>query len=203
MPRRDQKVINVFTRADITRLLAACARPAGDHYPWLAERDKTLIMLLLDTGIRASEVCELTLAEHACGWANPYIKVFGKGRKERRVGLGVRARQRLHRWIYRYRRRTGLPDRLCGPRPAAAGQEGLEALLRRLKEETGITGVRCSAHDFRHTFAFTFLANGGDVMRLSRLLGHTSLAVTLWLPGGVSVARRPARRGDVLDSMNA
>lgn len=208
MPRRDQHVIAVFTPQDITKLLAACARPRVsmggqvDRYPWLAERDRTIIMLLLDTGIRASELCTLTLANTHVDRADPYILVEGKGRKQREVGLGVRARQQLHRWMYRSRPDCDTPTVFVGRDRQPLDRKGLDALLRRLKEASGVTGVRCSAHDFRHTFAFTFLANGGDVMRLSRLLGHTSLAVT----SGYLAAfqSRDARRGavSVLDSMD-
>jgi site-specific recombinase XerD len=198
MPRREQRVIPVFTPTQITQLLDACARPSHDLYPWMAERDRTILMLLLDTGIRANELCGLALADVHLDRHDPYIKVLGKGRKEREIGLGLRARQQLHRWIYRYRPADTPPDT-----PAvfvtrdrrALDTEGLTAILARLKTATGITGVRCSPHDFRHTFAFTYLQNGGDVMRLSRLLGHTSLAVTSGYLGAFQ--SRDARRGSV------
>ena len=56
--------------------------------------------------------------------------------------------------------------------------KGLDDLLYRLRDRAGISGVRCSAHTFRHTYAFNFIKVGGDVLRLSRLLGHTSVLVT-------------------------
>jgi integrase/recombinase XerD len=197
MPRREQKVIPVLTADDIRRLLAACERPKGDLYPWMAERDRTILMLLLDTGLRAGELCGLEIADVHLDRSDPYIKVTGKGRKEREIGLGITARQQMHRWLYRYRPDTAPDTRaVFNTRDRAAlDAKGLAALLRRLKEAAGITHIRCSPHDFRHTFSFSFLAHGGDVMRLSRLLGHTSLAVT---SGYLSAFQsRDARRGSI------
>ena len=74
----------------------------------MAGRDRTILMLLLDTGIRASELCGLTLDAVDLDRHDPYIKVLGKGKEEREIGLGVRARQQLHRWLYRDR--SDAPD---------------------------------------------------------------------------------------------
>jgi site-specific recombinase XerD len=55
---------------------------------------------------------------------------------------------------------------------------GVDQLLDDIKKRTGITGVRVSAHTFRHTFACTYLEQGGEIYKLSRLLGHSSVEVT-------------------------
>jgi site-specific recombinase XerD len=55
---------------------------------------------------------------------------------------------------------------------------GVEQLLQQIKEEAGIEGVRVSAHTFRHTFARMFLERGGEVYKLSRLMGHTDVKTT-------------------------
>lgn len=70
-----------------------------------------------------------------------------------------------------------------------------------MKCATDITGVRCSPHDFRHTFAFNYLANGGDVLKLSRLMGHTDITVTAGYLKAFTA--RDARRGyvSVLDTL--
>jgi site-specific recombinase XerD len=55
---------------------------------------------------------------------------------------------------------------------------GVEQLLERVKEQAGIQGVRVAAHTFRHTFARMYLDQGGDVYKLSRLMGHTDVKTT-------------------------
>jgi hypothetical protein len=58
---------------------------------------------------------------------------------------------------------------------------GIEQMLREIEKRSKITGVRVSPHTFRHTFARMFLENGGDVYKLSLLLGHSSVWVTIIL----------------------
>jgi site-specific recombinase XerD len=183
MPKRERKVIAVFTRQQIDALFAACERPGDTQYPWLAERDRTILMLLLDTGMRASELCGLTLdtvhLEHGVARDDAYLTVMGKGRRQRECPLGQRGRRQLHRYLHRFRPHVlGETHIFLGRDGRPLDNKGLGAVLYRLKHLSGIEGVRCSPHDFRHTFAYTYLANGGDVMRLSRLLGHTDLATT-------------------------
>lgn len=178
MPKREQRVIPIFTKRQIDQLFAACERPGDQQYPWLAERDKTILMVLLDTGIRASELCDLNLDRVILDRQNPYIVVNGKGKKQREIGLGVRCRQQLHRYIHRDRPQTTHPQLFLTRDRQPLDPKGLAAFLYRLKKLTGITGVRCSPHDFRHHYAYHYIAQGGDVLRLSRLLGHTDLATT-------------------------
>ncbi|WP_161977353.1 tyrosine-type recombinase/integrase [Dictyobacter kobayashii] len=55
---------------------------------------------------------------------------------------------------------------------------GVEQMLEEVEKRSGITGVRVSPHTFRHTFARMFLENGGEVYKLSLILGHSSVLVT-------------------------
>ncbi len=57
-------------------------------------------------------------------------------------------------------------------------RNGLDQALYTLRDKAGVEGVRVSAHTSRHTFSFNFLKATGDVYRLSKLLGHSSVAVT-------------------------
>jgi integrase/recombinase XerD len=57
-------------------------------------------------------------------------------------------------------------------------KSGVERFLLLLKDKVGVTGVRVSAHTFRHTFACTYMENGGEIYKLSRLMGHSSVEVT-------------------------
>jgi integrase/recombinase XerD len=55
-------------------------------------------------------------------------------------------------------------------------ENGVQQMLRRYGKKAGITGIRCSPHSFRHTFAKNYLMNGGDIFSLQKILGHSSLA---------------------------
>src|SRR5260221_9729170 len=100
MPKVEQKVIEVFTPQQIAALFRACEE---DELPWLVERNKAILAILLDTGIRASELTDLTLERVHIALDEAYLVVNGKGRKQREVGLGKKSRNLLHRFISRYR----------------------------------------------------------------------------------------------------
>lgn len=195
LPKREQKVIAVFTDDQLDRLFAACEQP----------RDAAILAVLLDTGVRAAELCSLTLDNTHFTPEGAYLLIRGKGRKEREVPLGRKARQRLHRYIYRSRPRTTsravfVSAQTSGPLTPF----GLDELLYRLRDRAGrehFTGIRVSAHTFRHCFAVRSLEAGVDLYRLSRLMGHSSVAVT---EGYLkAVTSRQARQGvaSVLDSL--
>jgi len=176
MPKQEASVITPFTRDHINRMLRA-AREQEDTS--LAERDEAIIYLLLDTGIRASELLGLTLENTHLDHEDAHIRVLGKGSKWREVGLGRTSRKALHRYIHRFRPNSTAPQVFLSRRGESLTVEGIDHMLYRLRERGDITGVRCSCHTFRHTYALQYISSGGDVVRLSRLLGHTSLAVTM------------------------
>ena len=55
-------------------------------------------------------------------------------------------------------------------------KSGIQQIIRRYGKKAGISGVRCSPHTFRHSFAKNYLLNGGDIFSLQKILGHSSLA---------------------------
>jgi len=199
MPKVDEKVIEILTPEHIKALFAACEK---EYNYILTCRDKAIISVLLDTGIRASELINLTLN---CCFLEPYdayLKVFGKGRKEREVGLGKHARTALHRYITRYRK---------GPKEEThvflnrSGRQltvsGLDRILLRLKEWARITNIRVSPHTMRHTYAVIYLLNGGDVYVLSRLMGHYRVEVTETYLKAVKGRQARKQGASVLDTL--
>jgi integrase/recombinase XerD len=104
MPKVEIKVIEVFSPEQIKDLLEASKKEFNEQ---LQVRDKAIIAVLLDTGMRANELCSLTL-DHVFLSTNPkeqsYLKIHGKGNKWREVPIGNTARSALHRYITRYRR---------------------------------------------------------------------------------------------------
>ncbi len=133
-------------------------------------RDRAILLLLLDTGLRVSEAAGIQLGDlHPDG----SVKVMGKGAKERIVPIGSTARGAIVRYIGQ--RGPGTPDApLFLGRRGALDWRGMQQVLKRLKTRAGVTG-RCSLHSLRHTFARSYLVNGGDVFSLQQILGHTTL----------------------------
>lgn len=176
MPKRDQKVIAVFTPKEIDSLLRACRDPENPEH---AARDKAILTLLLDTGIRATELCTLELDRVTFSMTDAHIIVNGKGRKQREVGLGRNSRLALHRYIHELRPAVNHNFVFVTRYGTRLHRPGLEAILLKLQKRTGLEGLHVNPHKFRHTFAFLYMATKqGDMLRLSRLLGHTSVTVT-------------------------
>ncbi len=197
VPKLEQKTKPTLTVDEIARLYVACKK---EHATQLAARDTAILSVLLDTGVRASELCGLVLKHVHLHPQDSYIMVLGKGRKEREVGLGTRARIDLHRYIRQYRKYARPDDAVFLSRYGEPlTRNGLDQILYRLKE-WGDVKTEGGAHLFRHTYATMYLTSGGDVYKLSRLMGHNNVTTT---EGYVrSMAQRDARKGSsVLDSL--
>jgi integrase/recombinase XerD len=174
IPRPPRKVIPTFSDFHIQELLNVIDTRKAEGY-----RDYAIILTLLDTGLRVSELCGLKLSNL---WLEDgMLKVLGKGNKERLIPVGKHLQRCLWRYINFYR-----------PEPAGAkcdflfltregrplNKDRVEKIITRYGEKAGISGVRCSPHTFRHTAAIRFLRNGGDVFSLQKILGHASLEMT-------------------------
>jgi len=199
MPKVEQGVIEVFSAEQLQALLAACGR---ESYQRLVTRDRAILSVLVDTGIRASELCGLTLDNAFLDPNDAHLKVFGKGKKWREVALGRRSLTELRRYITRYRHGGKDEQHVFLNRYGAPLTVwGLDQLIDRLGEWASITGVRCSPHTFRHTYAVLYLLGGGDIYSLMRLMGHTSVRVTERYLRAMQA--RDARRGtSVLDQLS-
>ncbi|MFA6318490.1 MAG: tyrosine-type recombinase/integrase [Elusimicrobiota bacterium] len=139
-------------------------------------RDYAIMCFLADTGARLSEALALKLGD--VDMAGGTARLLGKGRRERLVAFGSAARTALLAWLRA--RGEGKPeerlfvDRFGGPLTRGAfGQR-----FRRLARAAGVYTRRLSPHALRHFFAIQFLRNGGGVLQLQRLLGHSTLAMT-------------------------
>ncbi len=166
----------------------------------LVARDRAILSILLDTGIRANELCSLTLDKVHLDTQDAYITVHGKGNKWREVGLGKQARTALYKYIHRYRTASKDNDYVFLSRyKVKMTPTGLNQILYRLADWAHVEG-RVSAHVWRHTYAMQYLKNGGDVYKLSRLLGHVGISITENYVR--SLSQRDARIGQsVLDSL--
>ncbi len=162
-PRRQRKVIAPLSDDDIRRLLRACPRGT-----LLGERDRLIFLLLLDTGLRRSELLGLRLAE--LDLSDRVLLVRGKGGRERRVSFGDAVADALGRFLAEWRPAGAV---FTSERGQALRPAGLRRIIARRGAHAGIAGLH--AHRFRHTFALRYLEGGGDVFTLQRLLGHSTL----------------------------
>jgi site-specific recombinase XerD len=186
-PRPEERAIVPYSQGDVERMLAATESMAAYERGGVAVkqarptalRDQAIILLLLDTGLRASELCGATVG--ALDLQNQRLRVMGKGSRERVVALGVRTCKAL--WRYLALRQAEGKLQADEPLFTAYGR-GWESLSRnalgKLKLIRGLGDAsevvpRAGVHRFRHTFAIAYLRNGGDVYTLQRTLGHSSL----------------------------
>ncbi len=102
------------------------------------------------------------------------IRVMGKGSKERIVPLGATARRALLRYVAERGAARAADPLFMGRRGVPLCRKSIHAAIASLGRRAGVT-TRCSPHTFRHTFARSYLVNGGDVFSLQQILGHTTL----------------------------
>jgi site-specific recombinase XerD len=172
--RADQ--VQPFTDEQVKALIAAARRTKNPL------RDEALLLLMLDTGLRASEVSALRCQD--CDLTALQVAVWsGKGGKARHVPFSRDTRKTLYAYLRSRVLDHGDRDAplFAGERGTGAGDAikrgGLLRIFRRLARAAKVDGVRCSPHTMRHTFAVSFLRAGGNVFTLKMMLGHESLAM--------------------------
>ncbi len=171
VPKPPKKVITPFSEDQIRVLLSVI-----DTRSPLGFRDWAIILTLLDTGIRVTELTELKLEEVSL--VQRCLKIHGKGNKERIVPIGISVQRALAKYINKYRPKPTYPlsDNFFLNRDGLPlTSNGIQSIIERHATKAGIQGVRASPHTFRHTFAISYLRNGGDVFTLQRILGHETL----------------------------
>ena len=152
-PRHPQLLPRALSGEDVRTLLDSC--PTG--------RGRLLVLVPLDTGLRLSEVAALRKSDLA-----ETVRVLGKGSKVREIPFSPDLVSQLR----------GLGDGRhiwMADDGAPLSRAGVKTAYRRL---FAVSGVRGGAHSLRHTFATEYLRNGGDLYRLSRIMGHSSTRIT-------------------------
>lgn len=168
--KEQKRVIDTFTSEQLEAVLSACGR---DFY---GTRDRAVILTLLDCGLRASELCGLTL--DAVDWSEQTFRVIGKGDRERIVPFGHGVRQSLGVYLAKRGEKLQTPYLFVTHFGERLDRYRLRDVIQRRCREAGVTGVRCSPHTLRHTCAVSYLRSGGDTFTLQNLLGHCSQVMT-------------------------
>jgi integrase/recombinase XerD len=173
-PRQWQRLPQVLTQAEVERLLQA-----PDTSKPLGKRNAALLEVLYATGLRASELVGLTLDD--INTVGAYLKVRGKGGKERLVPIGEMAAVQLDDYLLNGRPRLVRERRAVAlfVNRSAVGltRQGLWQIVKRYVRQVGITKP-ISPHTLRHSFATHLLEGGADLRSLQHLLGHVDIATT-------------------------
>jgi len=169
-PRAERVLLEVLSRDQIERMEMTAS----------SERDKLIVRLLADTGIRASELLRLRVSDLIERDRQQHLRIRGKGSKQRLVPI-PRLAGRLRRFI-RGRGEQDTERLFLGlhRRPGGSRQpltlSGLQKMIRSLAREAGIT-TRVYPHLLRHSYATWALSKGMSPIQLADILGHASLVM--------------------------
>ncbi len=174
LPKVPKTLIKTLTIEQIRLLLKTI-----DKNSPVGARNYCILMLLIDSGMRISEVIGIQIAD--LNLSKSIVKVIGKGQRERLIPFSQITSKELLRYIKHYR-----PD-LCKLTstylfPASYGHHvagnPIQQAIKRLANKAKLYDTKCHPHIFRHTFATMFLAKGGNAMVLKDIMGHESVQTT-------------------------
>ncbi|MFC1870817.1 tyrosine-type recombinase/integrase [Chloroflexota bacterium] len=170
-PRLPQVMVDTLSDEEVTSIMAS-----QNHSTINGSRNLAIIALFLDSGLRLSELVGLKARDvHP---EDQYVKVMGKGSKERMVAFGSTARNALLNYAVHFRgepAHPGVEEFFLNIDGYAMSNEGVRSMLFRTSVAAKVP--RLHAHLCRHTYATNFLINGGNVLLLKQNLGHTTLAM--------------------------
>jgi integrase/recombinase XerD len=173
-PKFRRKLPQTLTATEMEKLLAA---PTGqDAY---AVRDRAMLELFYSSGLRISELCGLTLQQ--VDLEHGFVRVFGKGSKERIVPLGGKAKDAVHAYLLSSRAvlakpRTG-SELFLSERGKAISRKTLWTIVTHHARRAGLT-KHVKPHLLRHSFATHLLGGGADLRAIQEMLGHASIGTT-------------------------
>ncbi len=173
-PKLVRKIPGTLTPAEVGRLLAAPS--GGDAY---ALRDRAMLELFYSSGLRVSELSALTLQQ--VDLEHGFVRVFGKGSKERVVPVGSKACAALGTYLDAARRRFVKPrtgsELFLSERGTAISRKMLWVLVKKYAKRAGIARP-VKPHLLRHSFATHLLSGGADLRAIQEMLGHASIGTT-------------------------
>ncbi len=175
LPKVPQYVVNTLSQEQLERLLKAIdsTTPLGMKY-------YCVMLLLLDTGMRVSELVNINI--DSVDLKRDFIKIMGKGQKEREVPISRFTRKTLLKYIRSVRESLCAGESLYLFPENGGGRisvNSVQQYLRRLGKRVGLDDAKCSPHIFRHTFATQAVANGANMITLKNIMGHASLQTTI------------------------
>ncbi|MDR3676569.1 MAG: tyrosine recombinase XerC [Acidobacteriota bacterium] len=179
-PKVDKTLPRIMTEEEMNNFLNRMAEAAPDGEPMM-KRDRAILELLYASGLRVSELAGLDLRSISFG--DGMLLVRGKGRKERIVPFGSKAKTALNDYlpirekILKEARKTGETAVFLNTKGARLTTRSVDRILKKCMRAFG-PNVKASPHSMRHAFASHLLTEGADLRSIQEMLGHKSLATT-------------------------
>lgn len=191
--RYERRTIAYLTHAEIEALIAT-----PDPTTWFGRRDRTLLMLALQTGLRVSELVNLTCGDVVLG-TGAHVRCVGKGRKERATPLRSDCEQTLRSWLHERGGRDNDPL-FVTIRGTRLSRDAIERLVREhassaIERCPSLRGKRVTPNVLRHSAAMELLQNGTDRTVIALWLGHESVETTqMYMHADLKIKERAMAR---------
>jgi integrase/recombinase XerD len=176
-PKVGKMLPKPLTVQEIDELLEQPARRSTPE----SRRDRAMLELMYATGLRVTELVSLDVQDVQLDGEKPYVRLIGKGNRERQIPLLEQPVQEVRDYIQLAR------TRLVGDRKETAlfvnrrgerlTRQGFWLILKGYASEAGIRG-RVTPHTLRHSFATHMLRGGMDIHKVQELLGHANISTT-------------------------
>ena len=167
-PKLDKQLPKFLTEAEVEKILNL---PEGDRVCDL--RDKAILEFLYSTGARVSEMVSLKIND--IDLISGFVKVRGKGRKERLLPLGDPAIESIKKYLDA--RRDKNQALFINQREGGLTDRGVRDIIYRYIKKAALS-LKVSPHTFRHSFATHLLNRGADLRSVQELLGHSNISTT-------------------------
>jgi len=179
-PKQDKTLPRIMTEEEMNTFLDRLAEATKIGDPGM-RRDRALLELLYASGLRVSELVGLDL--RSVNFGDNVLLVRGKGRKERVVPFGSKAKQALEDYLVvrektlQERKKPGQQALFLNVWGERLTTRSVDRLVKKYVRTYG-PAVKVSPHSLRHAFASHLLTEGADLRAIQEMLGHTSLATT-------------------------
>lgn len=186
-PKAERKEVQPLTQDEVRAMMAVLNKSKMyqrggmpmDHALGSFERNRAIILLMLDTGIRAQELCDLKIEDVDNRNSRIYVRM-GKGMKERLLPFSPRTGQMIWRYVAARKDAKQEDPLFLSKINRPMTRTKLSEMFRNIGKRAGVQNVH--PHRLRHTFAIQYLRNGGNAYTLQAMLGHSTLeTVKLYL----------------------
>ena len=172
-PKKKKAVPKALSESEALEAIKGYSTPEQDL--WEEKRDKAVLMVIYGMGLRISEALALTYSDIKSA---EFIRVYGKGNKERLVPVIAEARNAVEEYV------NALPYNIESKEPMFLGKRGkplnpgvFQKHIRNLRRSLNLP-ESTTPHAFRHSYATHLLSGGADLRSIQELLGHASLSTT-------------------------